>query len=443
MDNLEAFIIPPPPQVKRQPLAETQEAKVRGVAATRERDKISPKIASLQQQLLTSSPEEASPSPEEAVRPVVPPPPPPRTAVSQSVLLKASRKGTAILTPARISSQEEPAIPSYEFGSEKEQQQQQQQPPKMRPQELERVIRRVPPSSSPPMLPPRLSPPKQNPRPQLPTKVVRGTEKASKVAPPLPPPPAVPLKSRTVVRIKENGVTYPAAEEEDDVPPALPLKTAGRRLPTAPAVTSTSGGFVLANGLEPSEIYSNSEFDPEDSSLEGTSVDDDDENHAGTLIGAFSGAESAVRAIIRDVRRQEVDGVHPDDGTNLDVWRDRLTSESRQFVTASKLFVKSATESESRMRECLSHCVSTLQRMASCARECGRRGRGTDDGWTRNTVDKVAEVAETFLSTVQAAAAVAAADSRQSSTQMGVLMKRATSLASVLTNLMRTLRVFN
>ena len=43
--------------------------------------------------------------------------------------------------------------------------------------------------------------------------------------------------------------------------------------------------------------------------------------------------------------------------------RDLLTSEARQFVTASKLFVKSATESESQLIGCLNHCVAMIQRI--------------------------------------------------------------------------------
>ena len=41
--------------------------------------------------------------------------------------------------------------------------------------------------------------------------------------------------------------------------------------------------------------------------------------------------------------------------------KEQLTNEARQFVTASKLFVKSATESESEFGKCLNHCVQLLQ----------------------------------------------------------------------------------
>ena len=52
--------------------------------------------------------------------------------------------------------------------------------------------------------------------------------------------------------------------------------------------------------------------------------------------------------------------------------KDRLTTESRHFVTASKLFVKSATENgnglnggeeRAKLLECLSHCVQMVDRI--------------------------------------------------------------------------------
>ena len=43
--------------------------------------------------------------------------------------------------------------------------------------------------------------------------------------------------------------------------------------------------------------------------------------------------------------------------------KELLTTEARQFVTASKLFVKSATESEGQLMECLNHCVHMIDRI--------------------------------------------------------------------------------
>ena len=45
--------------------------------------------------------------------------------------------------------------------------------------------------------------------------------------------------------------------------------------------------------------------------------------------------------------------------------KEQLTNESRQFVTASKLFVKSATENERQLVECLNHCVIMIERIVT------------------------------------------------------------------------------
>ena len=45
--------------------------------------------------------------------------------------------------------------------------------------------------------------------------------------------------------------------------------------------------------------------------------------------------------------------------------KEQLTNDSRQFVTASKLFVKSATENEQQLLECLGHCVHLIDRIGS------------------------------------------------------------------------------
>jgi hypothetical protein len=59
---------------------------------------------------------------------------------------------------------------------------------------------------------------------------------------------------------------------------------------------------------------------------------------------------------------------------------------------------------------------------------------------TQTLLAKVRDVADTYLQTVQAAGKAIGRDMNDPS--MGVLMKKATSLASVLTTLMRSLRVF-
>ena len=65
----------------------------------------------------------------------------------------------------------------------------------------------------------------------------------------------------------------------------------------------------------------------------------------------------------------------------------------------------------------------------------------TTPGQTQSLIAKVQDVAETYLQTLQAASQAIGKDMNDPS--MNVLMKRATSLAGVLTTLMRSLRVFN
>ncbi len=333
----------------------------------------------------------------------------------------------------------------------------------------------------PPSLPPRTSPVKPSPpsaivgspKPALPVR----TNKLSPVkhlSPqrtlPKAPPPAVPAKAsqkRTVVRIKENGVSYPAQQHEEN-PPALPEKTlnmadrlaggSGRRLPAAPHANGGSSdkvnGFVLANGHEPSEIYSNSEFDPDDSSLEGTSVDDEDDSDGSGRVmemkmsnPAFRKAEHSLQRIVGDIQASKELCRQSGGRRNRETFesaKENLTGECRHFVTASKLFVKSATESEQQMTDCLSHCLSMLDRVSRLARECGESTPPESANQAAQLMAKLADVAVTFLMTVRAASQVVSSseDHRANSAAMAALMKGATSLASVLTTLMRMLRVF-
>lgn len=127
------------------------------------------------------------------------------------------------------------------------------------------------------------------------------------------------------------------------------------------------------------------------------------------------------------------------DETKFQEAREALTSESRQFVTASKLFVKSATESEDTLLQCLSSCVALLQRMVDVTQEVVQHT--TTPLQTQNVVVKVRDVATTYQSTVRAA--LSAAGRGMDHPSMNTLMTQATNLAGVLTALMRTLRVFS
>lgn len=119
--------------------------------------------------------------------------------------------------------------------------------------------------------------------------------------------------------------------------------------------------------------------------------------------------------------------------------KDTLTSESRQFVTASKLFVKSATESEETLLQCLSNCLSLLQSMVEVTQQVVQHT--STPLQTQNVVVKVRDVSSTYHTTVRAA--LAAAGRGLDHPSMSSLMTHATNLAGVLTALMRTLRVFS
>jgi len=119
--------------------------------------------------------------------------------------------------------------------------------------------------------------------------------------------------------------------------------------------------------------------------------------------------------------------------------KEQLTNESRQFVTASKLFVKSATESEGQLVECLNHCTVMIDRIGKVTIDVSVHTPTPMQ--TQSLIGKVRDVADTFLQTVLAAGNTTGRDMNDPA--MNVLMKKATNLASVLTTLMRSLRVFN
>ena len=120
------------------------------------------------------------------------------------------------------------------------------------------------------------------------------------------------------------------------------------------------------------DVYTNSDFDQDDS-LEGTSVDDPDtadQNQALKAAGrmiVFKKAEEVVSHVAQHLRESQVlclagQGEDRNEASFLRA-KELLTTEARQFVTASKLFVKSATESEGQLMECLNHCVHMIDRI--------------------------------------------------------------------------------
>ena len=160
----------------------------------------------------------------------------------------------------------------------------------------------------------------------------------------------------------------------------------------------------------------------------------------------FKKAEEVVARVVAYIdeshelcsRQRPQKEMSPQTKENYQWAKEQLTNESRQFVTASKLFVKSATESEGQLMEALNHCVQMMDRIGNVTHDVAVYTPTPLQ--TATIIAKVRDVADTYLHTVQAAAHAVGKDMNDKS--MNVLMKRATTLASVLTTLMRSLRVF-
>ncbi|GIX71678.1 hypothetical protein CEXT_637661 [Caerostris extrusa] len=125
-----------------------------------------------------------------------------------------------------------------------------------------------------------------------------------------------------------------------------------------------------------------------------------------------------------------------EDRDKLSAAKDALVNESRQFVTSSKLFVKSAMESSDKMIENMAICVALLNRMTAIGELIVLRSSPSEP--VVYLVEKLKEVALAYFYTVEAAQKVFGAKVDQP--QMSTLMQRATALATSLTSLMRTLR---
>lgn len=129
----------------------------------------------------------------------------------------------------------------------------------------------------------------------------------------------------------------------------------------------------------------------------------------------------------------------PPDTSKLEKVRETLIYESRQFVTASKLFVKSITESSDKMEENLTTCLALLDRIFAVSELVVTEM--TIPSQINALVEKLKEMAVAYSKTVQAAQSAAAGEIPNSN--MASLMHQATSLATSLTVLMRTLRTFS
>lgn len=116
--------------------------------------------------------------------------------------------------------------------------------------------------------------------------------------------------------------------------------------------------------------------------------------------------------------------------------KDALIAEARQFVTASKLFVKSAMESSDGLIENMMSCVTLMDRIFTVSGLVLSHMSSTVQMGA--LVERLKGVALAYSQTVLATQQ--AMGKGIANPQMGTLMHQATSLATALTSLMRTLR---
>ncbi|XP_015790098.1 uncharacterized protein LOC107366965 isoform X2 [Tetranychus urticae] len=125
--------------------------------------------------------------------------------------------------------------------------------------------------------------------------------------------------------------------------------------------------------------------------------------------------------------------------------KETLLVESRHFVTASKLFVKCATEASPLLVDHLLSCISLLERMFDIGESIAIHLKS--QAQITCLVDRLKEVAATFGYTVDTVHKLIDGSTQpedaSSSPYMGLLMNHAGSLATSLSALMRTLRALN
>ena len=278
-----------------------------------------------------------------------------------------------------------------------------------------RLTKPTSPTKPPSLTPSKASPGRSLPQIPPPTGARLGPAIPNKAPAPTPPGSPRPLPHRLASLSPSSPRRTP--HNNTELPPkALPATerlTGGRKLPVPPpsspgptkprtnGVATTNGGtnsqhnspktnkpqnghpVINGHGLNghlnghAKDVYTNSDFDQDDS-LEGTSVDDPDtadQNQALKAAGrmiVFKKAEEVVSHVAQHLRESQVlclagQGEDRNEAAFLRA-KELLTTEARQFVTASKLFVKSATESEGQLMECLNHCVHMIDRIGELFR---------------------------------------------------------------------------
>lgn len=345
------------------------------------------------------------------------------------------------------------------------------------------------PSQRPPALPSRLRKPvvtsPQKPTPPTPVQA-NGTSSVrspvAKAAAPLPPPVsvkspaqspshyAVPsvLKAASASPVKRSEYQTPVVSRGPR-PVALPPPLTTRSQPGAPLSTSSPklgartnasiGNNVISlnirvegkgapgpevttwtndspNHRKPANLLAPPEKD--NGSLDSGSFEQDsldgstDFDLASLIVQSEQAVNRVISRLTAPVPAKSERGRLQEDDDSLEAARERLINESRQFVTASKMFVKSVTDSPQTMAVCLSQCVVLVERMGLAVEDVSQREQN------RDLPPKVRDVARAFLHTLRAAAE--ASGQGVSDPSMGRLMGKATALAGVLTILMRSLR---
>ena len=210
------------------------------------------------------------------------------------------------------------------------------------------------------------------------------------------------------------------------------------RTVSSTAVTSSSYGGGMLNGASPQDPGAPRECA---SGVDPPGVDPVLE----TVTSRIYGGDSAFILLSQDVDSlsgvldralQHLALTDPSQSGLFTTYKDNLLADSRTFVTDSKLLVSSATHSKDRLVENINlsmktlcrivhHCSVTMPVMTSLAQAA-------------NLGAKVKDVTQAYKSTVSAA--YSAAGRPLSDPNMKQLMKQATSLAAILSTLMKTLK---
>ncbi|XP_065574676.1 uncharacterized protein LOC136036401 isoform X2 [Artemia franciscana] len=324
-----------------------------------------------------------------------------------------------------------------------------------------------------PPLPPRTSPKKEMPRPPLPSNMFKESRQEgsidSDLEEPGSPKPIIPM------RIKKPITVFSAPNSPQRIPifhsnslrpekrsPSFSFSTSQRvstlkkpgslhmtSAPLAqpePSITPIDD-YKTLRALKPGRASNESvgskppPIADDTISVDSGSYDQDSLDVSDIDFEAlFSQAEDRInRAVLELGSKRRLILLQPsaESEKNFHTSREKLLNDSCQFVTASKLFVKSATESAGAMALCLNQCLNIMDKMRMSAVELAS-APGPLQLSGAELCNKVKDVAQAFLMTINVAKEM---NGRSlGDPVVGKLMNKATSLAGVLTVLMRALR---